>query len=133
MEPSEFARLVIDSMPFAAALQIDVTELTPQQVSATMAWAQERCTTAGILHGGALMAFADTVGAVCAVANLPQGASTSTIESKTNFFRAVRDGTVTATSTPLHVGRSTIVVQTDLVDDRGKAVARVTQTQAVLT
>lgn len=78
------------------------------------------------------MAFADTVGAVCAVANLPHGASTSTIESKTNFFRAVREGTVTATSLPLHVGRTTIVVQTDLTGDNGKPVARVTQTQAVL-
>ncbi|MGB5794829.1 MAG: PaaI family thioesterase [Mycolicibacter algericus] len=132
MDSVEFARLVVSSMPFASALQIDITDLTPQQVTATMAWAQERCTTAGILHGGALMAFADTVGAVCAVANLPQGASTSTIESKTNFFRAVRDGTVTATSLPLHVGRTTIVVQTDLTDDNGKLVARVTQTQAVL-
>lgn len=133
MDSAEFARMVVASMPFAAALQIEVTELTPQQVSATMAWAPEKCTTAGILHGGALMAFADTVGAVCAVANLPQGASTSTIESKTNFFRAVRDGSVTAISVPLHVGRMTIVVQTDLVDDRGKPVARVTQTQAVLS
>lgn len=132
MDSVEFARLVVSSMPFASALQIDVTDLTPQQVTATMAWAQERCTTAGILHGGALMAFADTVGAVCAVANLPQGASTSTIESKTNFFRAVRDGTITATSLPLHVGRTTIVVQTDLTDDNGKLVARVTQAQAVL-
>lgn len=133
MDSVEFARLVVANIPFADVLGIDVTELTPQQVSATMAWAPERCTTAGILHGGALMAFADTVGAVCAVANLPQGASTSTIESKTNFFRAVREGTVAATSIPLHVGRSTIVVQTDLTDDRGKPVARVTQTQAVLT
>lgn len=79
------------------------------------------------------MAFADTAGAVCAVVNLPQGASTSTIESKTNFFRAVRDGVVTAASIPLHVGRTTIVVQTDLTDDNGKLVARVTQTQAVLS
>ncbi|MEB3031023.1 PaaI family thioesterase [[Mycobacterium] nativiensis] len=133
MDSAEFARMVVASMPFATALQIEVTELTPQQVGATMAWAPQRCTTAGILHGGALMAFADTVGAVCAVANLPQGASTSTIESKTNFFRAVRAGSVTATSIPLHVGRTTIVVQTDLTDDRGKPVARVTQTQAVLT
>lgn len=132
MESTEFARLVVSSMPFAAALQVEIADLTPQQVTATMAWAQERCTTGGMLHGGALMAFADTVGAVCAVANLPQGASTSTIESKTNFFRAVREGTVTATSVPLHVGRTTIVVQTDLTDDRGKRIARVTQTQAVL-
>lgn len=132
MDSAEFARLVIANMPFAAALEIDITDLTPQRVTATMAWAPERCTTSDMLHGGALMAFADTAGAVCAVANLPRGASTSTIESKTNFFRAVREGTVTAISVPLHVGRTTIVVQTDLTDDRGKLVARVTQTQAVL-
>ena len=133
MDSAEFARLVVANMPFAAALQIELDELSPQQVRARMAWAPERCTTGGILHGGALMAFADTVGAVCAVVNLPQGASTSTIESKTNFFRAVREGTVAATSVPLHVGRTTIVVQTDLSDERGKLVARVTQTQAVLS
>ncbi|BBX22355.1 aromatic compound degradation protein PaaI [Mycolicibacter terrae] len=132
MDSTEFARLVVASMPFATTLQIEVGELKPHQVIATMAWAPERCTTGGMLHGGALMAFADTAGAVCAVANLPQGASTSTIESKTNFFRAVRAGTVTATSLPLHVGRTTIVVQTDLTDDDDKLVARVTQTQAVL-
>ena len=133
MDSAEFARLVVANIPFAEVLGIELGEVTPQQVTATMAWAPERCTTGGMLHGGALMAFADTIGAVCAVANLPQGASTSTIESKTNFFRAVRDGTVTATSVPLHVGRTTIVVQTDLADDRGTLVARVTQTQAVLT
>lgn len=133
MDSAEFARLVVANMPFAAALQIEIAELTPQQVRATMAWAPERCTTRGILHGGALMTFADTTGAVCAVANLPHGASTSTIESKTNFFRAVRGGTVAATSVPLHVGRTTIVVQTDLSDDQGKLVAQITQTQAVLS
>jgi uncharacterized protein (TIGR00369 family) len=90
-------------------------------------------TIAGALHGGALMTLADSLGAVCAFLNLPPGAMTSTIESKTNFFRGVREGRVHATSTPLHVGRTTIVVQTDLHDDRGKAVARVTQTQAVIS
>ncbi|HTM85467.1 MAG TPA: PaaI family thioesterase [Mycobacterium sp.] len=124
---------MIALIPFAATLGITAGETTPQRVTATMAWAAERCTAGGILHGGALMAFADTVGALCAVANLPAGAGTATIESKTNFFRAVRAGAVTATSTPLHVGRTTIVVQTDLTDDRAKPVARVTQTQAVLT
>ena len=84
------------------------------------------------MHGGALMALADSVGALCAVLNLPEGASTSTIESKTNFFRGVRAGYVTAVATPLHVGRTTIVVETDLFDDDGRRVARVTQTQAVL-
>lgn len=122
----------IPHLPFADTLGITVTEVTAERVTATMAWAEHLCTTGGILHGGALMAFADTIGALCAVANLPQGAGTSTIESKTNFFRAVRGGIVTATCNPLHVGRSTIVVQCDLSDERGKRVAQVTQTQAVL-
>lgn len=78
------------------------------------------------------MSLADTVGAVCAFLNLPEGAATSTIESKTNFFRAVREGYVEAAASPLHIGRSVIVVQTDLNDDRGRRVAQVTQTQAVL-
>jgi 1,4-dihydroxy-2-naphthoyl-CoA hydrolase len=120
------------AMPFAAGLGITVTEASPGQVRAAMDWARERCTAAGILHGGALMSLADTAGAVCAVLNLPEGATTATIESKTNFFRAVRAGTVHATARPLHVGRSFIVVQTDLEDDRGKRVVQTTQTQAVL-
>jgi 1,4-dihydroxy-2-naphthoyl-CoA hydrolase len=119
-------------MPLAQTLGITINEAGPQRVSGSMAWAPQRCTTGGLLHGGALMAFADTVGAVCAFLNLPSDAGTSTIESKTNFFRGVRDGVVTAVSAPLHVGRTTIVVQTDLTDDRGKRVAQVTQTQAVL-
>ena len=122
----------IPGLPFADTLGITVAELTAEQATATMAWAEHLCTAGGVLHGGALMAFADTVGALCAVANLPKGAGTSTIESKTNFFRAVRGGIVSATCKPLHVGRSTIVVQTDMTDDRGKRVAQVTQTQAVL-
>lgn len=97
-----------------------------------MEWAPALCTTGDVLHGGALMALADSIGAYCAVLNLPPGAGTATIESKTNFFRAVREGFVEAVSTPLHIGRSTIVVQTDLHDDKGRRVARVTQTQAVL-
>lgn len=122
----------IPYVPFADTLDISVAELTTECVTATMAWAEHLCTTGGILHGGALMAFADTVGALCAIANLPRGAGTSTIESKTNFFRAVRGGIVTATCNPLHVGRSTIVVQTNLKDEHGKRIAQVTQTQAVL-
>jgi uncharacterized protein (TIGR00369 family) len=124
---------LVAHMPFAAALDITVDEVAPERVTGTMSWSEDRCTTGGIMHGGALMAFADTIGAVCAVANLPPSAATSTIESKTNFFRGVRGGVVTATCRPLHVGRTTIVAQTDLTDDRGKLVAQVTQTQAVLT
>jgi uncharacterized protein (TIGR00369 family) len=80
------------------------------------------------------MALADSAGALCASLNLPEGATgTATIESKTNFFRAVREGHVDATSRVLHSGRTTIVVETDVRDAAGKHVARVTQTQAVLT
>ncbi len=124
---------VIDTMPFARHLGIEVIAASRDEVRARLAWAEHLCTTGGVLHGGVLMAFADTAGALCSFLNLPEGAGTSTIESKTNFFRAVRDGHVDATSKPLHVGRSTIVVQTDLVDAAGKRVAQVTQTQAVLT
>ena len=85
-----------------------------------------------MLHGGALMAAADSLGALCAYLNLPDDATTATLESKINFFRAVRGGTVSLVSTPLHVGRSSIVVQTELTDDAGRPVALVIQTQAVL-
>ena len=79
------------------------------------------------------MTLADTAGAICAFLNLPPDTSTSTIESKTNLFRAVRAGTVYATARPLHVGRSVIAVQTDVRDDAGQLVAQTTQTQAVLS
>ena len=85
------------------------------------------------MHGGALIGLADNVGGFCAFLNLPDDAAgTATIESKTNFFGPVRSGYVHAISRPLHTGRRTIVVDTELYDDSGKLVARVTQTQAVL-
>jgi uncharacterized protein (TIGR00369 family) len=120
------------SIPFAATLGMRVTAAEAEEVRGSMAWAEERCTAAGTLHGGALMGFADTLGAICAFLNLPEGATTATVESKTNFFRPVRDGHVNGSSRPLHVGRSFIVVQTELADDEGRAVGIVTQTQAVL-
>ena len=123
---------IIESMPFARELGIEVVSATREEVRGRLAYAQRLCTAAGVMHGGALMALADSVGALCAVLNLPEGASTSTIESKTNFFRAVREGHVEAVAHPLHVGRTTIVVQTDLADASGRRVAQVTQTQAVL-
>ena len=122
----------VQSIPFARSLGIELTTADPARVHGSMAWTEERCTAAGTLHGGALMAFADTLGAICAFLNLPDGATTATVESKTNFFRPVLQGHVTGTSRPLHVGRSFIVVQTELVDDDRRAVAMVTQTQAVL-
>jgi 1,4-dihydroxy-2-naphthoyl-CoA hydrolase len=121
------------AVPFASELGIAVDDAQPERVTGGMGWAAELCTAGGVLHGGALMAFADTLGAVCAFLNLPEGATTSTIESKTNFFRAVRGGVVTGIARPLHVGRSFIVVQTQLSDDEGRSVALVTQTQAVLS
>jgi 1,4-dihydroxy-2-naphthoyl-CoA hydrolase len=119
-------------MPFARLCGVELEAAAAGEVRGALAWAPERCTAGGVMHGGALMVLADTLGALCAFLNLPAGATTSTIESKTNFFRAVRDGRAHAVSQPLHVGRTTIVVQTDVRDDAGQRVALVTQTQAVL-
>lgn len=124
---------LIKAMPFAERTGIALDTAGPDEVRASLAWTPDLCTVGGVMHGGALMAFADTVGAVCAFLNLPPGATTSTVQSGTNFFRAVRSGTVTAVSRPLHVGRSTIVVRTDLHDDERRPVASVTQTQSVLS
>jgi len=125
--------VLVQSMPFAAACGVQIELATAEKVCGGLDWAPERCTIGGGLHGGVLMSLADSLGAVCAFLNLPPGATTSTIESKSNFFRSAREGRVTATSIPLHVGRTTIVVQTDIRDHRGKALALVTQTQIVLT
>ena len=122
-----------ESMPFAELLGVEVLAASSEEVRARIAWEERLCTAGGILHGGALMSLADAAGAYCTFLNLPErSAGTATIESKTNFFRAVREGHVVATSRPLHRGRTTIVVETDLHDAEGKHVARVTQTQAVL-
>lgn len=124
--------LLLEMMPFARSLGIERVSASPELVVGRMAWADNLCTSFGVLHGGALMSLADSLAAYCAVLNLPEGAGTSTIESKTNFLRAVRSGHVEARARPLHVGRTTIVVDTELYDDDGKLVGRVTQTQAVL-
>jgi uncharacterized protein (TIGR00369 family) len=123
---------LLASMPYALALGITLNEVTPQLVRGSLDWSAERCTASGVMHGGAVMSLADTVGAVCAVLNLPPGAGTATVDSATNFFRAVRDGTLHAAARPLHAGRSFIVVRTDLADDAGRPVGQTTQTQAVL-
>jgi uncharacterized protein (TIGR00369 family) len=108
-------------------------QASPEEVRAQLAWDESLCTAGGALHGGVLMALADNAGGFCAFLNLPAGAAgTATIESKTNFFAAVRRGHVSAVSRPLHVGKRTIVVDTELYDDDARLVARVTQTQAVL-
>ena len=120
-------------MPFGALLGVELDSASAEEVRGGLEWAPERCTAGGIMHGGALMGVADSLGGLCAYLNLPAGGTTTaTVESKTNFFRAVKEGRVTAVSRPLHVGRSFIVVETDLHDAEGRHVARVTQTQAVL-
>ena len=121
---------VAAAAPFTAFLGIEMLSAEPAEVRARLAWSQEICTAGGVMHGGALMGLADNVGGFCAFLNLPEGAGgTATIESKTNFFAAVRSGQVHAVARPLHTGRRTIVVDTELFDDDGKLV---TQTQAVL-
>jgi uncharacterized protein (TIGR00369 family) len=118
---------------FPGLMGIEIREMTPDKVVAGMAVRADLCTAGNVCHGGALMAFADTVGAVGTVANLPPGARTTTIESKTNFMGAAPVGTrVVAESVPLHRGRTTQVWQTTIRSEDGKLVAVVTQTQMVL-
>jgi 1,4-dihydroxy-2-naphthoyl-CoA hydrolase len=132
VDKPELTDQVNAQMPLGVTLGIR-TFGGPEEVDATLPYAPELCTAAGVLHGGVLMTLADTAGAVCAFLNLPPGARTVTIESKTNFLGAVRGGKALARSRPLHVGRTTIVVETDVLDETGRRVARTTQTQAVLT
>jgi uncharacterized protein (TIGR00369 family) len=123
---------LLSLMPFAVTLGVVLDSASPGEVRGRLDWSPERCTTGGLLHGGALMALADSLGGICAYLNLPPGAQTATLTSSTSFIRGVRDGAVTAVSRPLHAGRTAIVVQTDLLDGGGRLAAQVTQTQAVL-
>jgi 1,4-dihydroxy-2-naphthoyl-CoA hydrolase len=119
-------------VPLAGLLGIRLAGASPERIELELAWRAELCTAAGIMHGGALMSLADTAGALCAFLNLPEDATgTTTIESKTNLLAAVREGTVAATATPLHVGGSVIVVETE-VRAGERLVAKTTQTQMVL-
>jgi uncharacterized protein (TIGR00369 family) len=129
--PADLDRLLA-IMPFAATIGIVLESATPQRVTGRLAWSAGLCTAGGVLHGGALMTLADSLGALCAYLNLPDGAATATISSSVNFLRPVRDGEVHGTSRPVHAGRSVIVVQTELRDDSAALAAQVTQAQAVL-
>jgi len=114
-------------------LGIELVEVTPDKVLATLKVRPDLCTTGKILHGGTIMAFADTLGAVGTVVNMPPGHGTATIESKTNFIGGAAEGSVvTGESTPVHKGRTTQVWQTRISNAEGKLVALVTQTQIVL-
>lgn len=120
------------AMPFVETLGMNVESASPEEVTASIAWSEKRCTAGGVMHGGVIMSVADTVGAVCAFLNLPAGATTSTVESKTNLVRGVRSGSIHARAEPVHVGRTMVVVQTETRDDEGRLVALTTQTQLVL-
>jgi uncharacterized protein (TIGR00369 family) len=119
-----------DMVPFAVELGIELLEAGPELVRGRLLWTPERTTTADVMHGGAIMSLADTCGGICAYLNLPEGAlGTATVESKTNFLRAVQGGAATATTRPLHTGRTLIVLETEISRDDGKLAAKVTQTQ----
>lgn len=130
----DLTELVRSSMSLCELLGVEASEMSADRVVLHLAWRPDLLTSAELMHGGAVMALADAAGGACAFANLPEGAiGTSTIESKTNFLRGVREGdVVTATAVPLHGGRSTIVVETELRNAEGKLVAKTTQTQSVL-
>jgi 1,4-dihydroxy-2-naphthoyl-CoA hydrolase len=113
-------------------LGIRFVEAGPERVVAELTYREELTTIGGSLHGGTLMALADTVGAAATVLNLPPGASTTTLESKTNFMAAGRAGVVRAESTPLHRGKRTMVWQTRVTDASGRLLSITTQTQMVL-
>ena len=120
--------------PLAKLLGVEIVEAEPSKVVGRLVVRPDICTTFDTLHGGAIMALADTLGATGAFLNLPPGAGTTTMESKTNFVGAAKSGTVvTAVSTPIHIGRSTSIWQTRITREDGKLVAVVTQTQMVLT
>jgi uncharacterized protein (TIGR00369 family) len=122
-----------EMLPFAKVLGIEFAEAGPDRIVAELTVREELCTRPAVLHGGAVMAFADTLGGVGTMLNLPEGAGTTTIESKTNFIAAAPVGTrVRAEATPLHRGRRTMVWQTRISNAEGRLVALVTQTQLVL-
>jgi len=123
-----------DSMPFSRLMGVEVTSAGPDGVEGTIEVREDLCTAGSIMHGGAIMAFADALGAVGAFVNLPEGAGgTTTIESKTNFLGAAKVGTtVRGRAVPLSMGRRVSVWQTEITGEDGRRVAMVTQTQLVL-
>lgn len=130
---TDLERLQASPMPFAVLMGVRFVEAGPDRVVAALEVREDLCTAGHIVHGGALMAFADTVGAAATVLNLPEGAGTTTLESKTNFLRGAAVGaTLIATATPLHRGRRTQVWQTRIETGDGKLAALVTQTQMVI-
>ena len=126
-------RINDEMLPFARLMGIEFVAASPERVVAEMTVREELCTRPAVLHGGAIMAFADTLGATGTILNLPHGAGTTTIESKTNFIAAAPLGArIRGEATPVHRGRRTMVWQTRISTAEGRLVALVTQTQLVL-
>ena len=131
-QPDQQLAALLEIVPFIGTLGIEVVSASPDEVVGRLAWREELCTAGGVLNGGALMSLADNMGGTCAFLNLPPGAGTATISSSTNFLRGVGGGHATATSRPLRVGRTVIVVETEIRDDDGRLAAHTTQAQAVI-
>ena len=131
MARDELAELM-SIVPFTATLGMELLSAAPEEVVGRLAWREALCTTGGAMHGGALMSLADNLGGLCAYLNLPPGAGTATISSSTNFLRGVREGFANATTRPLRVGRTVIVLQTEVRDDAGRLVTQTTQAQAII-
>ncbi len=133
MTTESVSQSVADLLPFARLLGLELVTVTSDRVEAILQVREELCTRPAVLHGGAVMALADTLGAIATVANLTEGTTTTTIESKTNFFAAIPVGdTARAECTPLHRGRTTMVWQTRVTRSDGRVAALVIQTQLVL-
>ena len=134
-KPRNFTMKPDEQPPFAGLMGMKITHVSPEKVTAEMPVTAQLTNRNGVLHGGALMAFADNLGGTAATANLPEsGGSTATIESKTNFFAGIPEGDVArAECTPLHRGRTTTVWQTRITRGDGKLAAIVTQTQLMMT
>jgi 1,4-dihydroxy-2-naphthoyl-CoA hydrolase len=127
------ARIRQETLPFAELLGIEFISASPDKIVAEMIVREDLCTRPAVLHGGAIMAFADTLGATGTIVNLPEGAGTTTIESKTNFVAPAPAGTrVIGEAIPIHRGRRTMIWQTRVLTPEGRLVALVTQTQLVL-
>jgi 1,4-dihydroxy-2-naphthoyl-CoA hydrolase len=129
----QLARIKDQMLPFAELLGIEFLSAAPEKIVAEMTVREDLCTRPAVLHGGAIMAFADTLGATGTVLNLMEGARTTTIESKTNFIAPAPVGTrVMGEATPVHRGRRTMIWQTRVTTAEGRLVALVMQTQLIL-
>jgi uncharacterized protein (TIGR00369 family) len=124
---------LLATMPFAVHAGVVIDAASKEAVVGHVDWAEERCTIGGLLHGGALMTLADSLGAVAAFLHLPEGAGTATVSSNTSLTRGLRDGRATGTATVINAGKRFITVRTDVVDDAGRLLITTTQVQAVLT